>query len=122
MDGHQRGNNVIDNGNGNFLSENHNVNDNDNNVFNNGNIGPGSNKYERSKLVDMTAYKLCEIFGHSPTDDKDENKPSIIFKFYCRVAWRLQPSVIWANVEMALKGNNPAALFTYLCKKCLGDR
>ncbi len=95
----------IDNGNDNFFSRNSNVNEN--NVANNGSKGA---TYERSKAVDIIALDLCERLG---------NRDS--YKFYCKVAWRLQPSVIYNNLEQALKGREPAKLFTYLCKKCLGD-
>lgn len=101
-------NNDIDNGN--FLSENINVNEN--NVGNNGR----KKKYERSKAVDIIALDLAEKL-QSPNS----------YEFYCKIAWRLQPSVIYNNLEQALKSkrrnanDSPARLFGYLCNKCLGE-
>ena len=95
-------------------------NDNDNEYFSKKNINVNENNvanneskkanYERSRAIDIIALDLC---------DKLENRDS--YKFYCKIAWRLQPSVIYNNLEQALKGREPAKLFTYLCKKCLGD-
>ena len=83
---------------------------NDNNVVTNVDIEKINSKYDKSRYVDMVAQKLCDIFQNPDG-----------FKYYCKIVWRLQPSVIWSNVEVAKRGKNPARLFTYLCKRCMGE-
>lgn len=39
--------------------------------------------------------------------------------FFLKVAWHLPESVIEANLEQALKGNEPRKYFTWLCKRSL---
>lgn len=72
-----------------------NVNDND------------SSKYDRSKKVDDIADNIIRKLGVGDT----------YRSFYCKIAWKLSEARIWANLETALKGKQPAKLFTYLCKK-----
>lgn len=39
--------------------------------------------------------------------------------FYCKVANKLPESVIENNLEQALKGNNPAKYFSWLCNRSM---
>ena len=39
--------------------------------------------------------------------------------FYCKVANRLPHNVIENNLEQALKGNNPAKYFSWLCTRSM---
>lgn len=86
------------------------VNDNEIGFFktpitmNNNNVN--DRKFDRSKKVENIADRLITIFGN------DQYRP-----FYCKVAWKLSEARIWANVEQAQKGNTPAKLFSYLCKR-----
>jgi len=73
--------------------------------------GKKATNYERSKAVDIIALDLCDKLGDAAHDH---------YEYYCKVAWRLQPAVIYSNLEQAQKGRVPAKLFTYLCQKCLG--
>lgn len=84
------------NGIDNFPKENNIVNDND------------RERYRKSKSVDLTAQDLVNKLGNPEG-----------YKFYCKVAWRLPPAVIYTNLEQAMKGRSPVRLFTYLCKKCM---
>ena len=84
------------------------VNDNENGfskttiTMNNDNVS----KFAKSKSVEHIADKLVETFGNEQ-----------FRAFYCKVAWKLSEAKIWSNVEQAQKGNSPARLFTYLCKR-----
>lgn len=86
------------------------VNDNENGflkttiTMNNNNVN--DQKYGRSRKVENIADRLITIFGN------EQFRP-----FYCKVAWKLSEAKIWSNVEQAQKGNNPAKLFSYLCKR-----
>lgn len=79
----------------NNVSLKNNVNDND------------SSKYTRSKKVDDIADNIIRKLGVSDA----------YRAFYCKIAWSLSEARIWSNLETALKGKQPAKLFTYLCKK-----
>lgn len=37
--------------------------------------------------------------------------------FYCKIAWKLSDATIYNNLELALRGKNPARYFTWLCKR-----
>lgn len=78
------------------------VNDNDNVKY--------TNKYQKSKKVDMIADQLVTIF----------NSPNAR-RYYCKVANQLPESVIFSNVEATKqKGvTDPAKLFTFLCQRVL---
>lgn len=58
--------------------------------------------------VQEIAHRLCEQLS----DEHD-------FEYFCKVAWKLPESVIWSNVEAALKGRNKARLFTWLCSQSM---
>lgn len=77
--------------------------DNDNGVKN---LTNNDNDIDRGKQVELIAYKLVDYFK-SPDS----------FKFYCKVAYKLPESKIWNNYESAKKGNNPAGLFNWLCRR-----
>lgn len=64
-------------------------------------------RYDKSKIVEMTADRLIEKLGA-----KQESRP-----FMCKVAWKLSEARIWDNVDQALKGKNPMGLFIWLCKR-----
>lgn len=72
-----------------------NVNDND------------RGRYQRSRQVDRIADEIIARLGVAET----------YRAFYCKIAWKLSEARIYSNLESALKGNQPARLFTYLCKK-----
>ncbi|RYF29755.1 MAG: hypothetical protein EOO17_00160 [Chloroflexi bacterium] len=65
-----------------------------------------SRKYNQSKRVEYIADQLVAEF-----------KNSGFRAFYCKVAYKLSEANIWNNVEQAKKGNSPAKLFTFLCKR-----
>jgi len=77
------------------VSTANNVNDND------------RGKYQRSRQVDRVADEIIVRLGVAET----------YRAFYCKIAWKLSEARIYSNLEAALKGNQPARLFTYLCKK-----
>lgn len=75
-------------------SDNYNVND----------------KYELSRKVERVADEIIHKLGADQT----------YRAFYCKIAWKLSEARIWSNMETSLKGNNPARLFSYLCKRDMG--
>lgn len=77
------------------INESNIVNDND------------SSKYDKSKKVDSIADEIIRRLGVGET----------YRAFYCKIAWTLSEARIYTNLETALKGKQPARLFTYLCKK-----
>lgn len=44
------------------------------------------------------------------------------FEFYCKVAWHTPEHIIWANLEQALRGNNPINYFSFLSKLTLKQK
>lgn len=64
------------------------------------------NVIDRAKSVESIANQLVDKFS-SP-----ESRP-----FYCKVAYSLPENKIWLNYESAQKGNSPARLFNFLCRK-----
>lgn len=81
-----------------FTRNNDNVNDNVN-LKNNIN----DNEKKVNYLVDNIMVKL---------NAKESSR-----LFYCKVAWKLSESIIYNNLELALKGNDPQKYFTWLCKR-----
>lgn len=79
-----------------------NVNDN---VFSKENNNDNVN-VDKSKTVDLLADRLVSTF----------NNPKAR-ALYCSFAWKLPEAKIWYNVESAQRGDNPPALFTWLCKR-----
>ncbi len=65
----------------------------------------------KADQVDYIADKLVERLDNS-----------ISRSYYCRVAWNLSEAKIMNNLEVALKGNNPQRLFTWLCQKDLTNQ
>lgn len=64
------------------------------------------NKYRRSRHVERLADTMVQKFGNSQYRS-----------FYCKVAWKLSEARIMHNMEQAMRGDVPARLFTYLCKR-----
>lgn len=60
----------------------------------------------KSKQVDLIADKITQSL----------NNPAAR-AYYCKVAYRLSEAQIARNLESALKGRNPAKLFTWLCQR-----
>lgn len=83
----------------------HDNNDNVNVVSTNNDNDNG--KYDRSKKVEAIADKLIHRLAVEV-----KWRP-----FFCKVAWKLPEARVWSNYEQALKGNNPAKLFIWLCKR-----
>lgn len=73
----------------------------------NNDIDNDRGRYERSKKVDVIADEIIARLGVGST----------YRAFYCKIAWKLSEARIYSNLESALKGNQPAKLFTYLCKR-----
>ena len=68
-------------------------------------------KFEKSREVERIALKIVE---------KLHNEDG--YKFYCKVAYRVPEARIWWNLETAIKsGRNPVRLFTWLCKREMGN-
>lgn len=69
-----------------------------------------SDKYQKSKHVEMIASKLVDKF----------NTPQW-FAFYCKVAYRLPEALIWKLYEktQGKKVANPAKLFYWLCERAM---
>lgn len=84
-----------------------NVNDNVHKV----NLKNNVNDIDRHKRVEMLAYQLVDKF-----------KSGDSFAFYCKVAYSLPESTIWYNYEQSLKGNSPARLFNFLCRRDMSRR
>lgn len=63
-------------------------------------------KLDKSRKVEMIADRLVSTYDNAQYRE-----------YYCRVAWKLPELRIWQNVEQSMKGNQPARLFSYLCKK-----
>lgn len=87
---------------------NQSVNDNENGfnkttITMNNDIDP---KLARARKVETIADQLVARYG------SEQSRP-----FYCKVAWKLSEAKIWTNVEQAQKGNSPAKLFNYLCRR-----
>jgi hypothetical protein len=69
--------------------------------------------FEKSKQVEAIAESLCAKFG---------NRDS--YEFYCKVAYKLPEASIWRHYEKVTTGkrvDSPARLFTWLCKREMGD-
>ena len=85
-----------------------------NNVIDNAVLGTKTNNdngIDRAKSVEMIAEQLVDKFK-SP-----ESRA-----FYCKVAYLLPENRIWLNYESAQKGNSPARLFNFLCRKEMNGR
>lgn len=70
------------------------------------NYNVNDNEFDNSKAAERIAYTLVDKLGSQQS-----------FPFYCKVAYSLPEHKIWANLETALKGNNPGGLFNWLCRR-----
>lgn len=81
---------------------------NDNDIVK-GNTAVNSN-FDKSKQVEAIALKLVGKLGSEDS-----------YKFYCKVAYKLPEHKIWNNLETALNGRSPGALFNWLCRRDMGS-
>ena len=63
-------------------------------------------KWQKTRRAESIAYQLCDKFNNHD-----------YFSFYCKVALKLPEYRVWQLVEEAQRGQQPARLFSFLCKK-----
>lgn len=63
-------------------------------------------KWQKARRAESIAYQLCDKFNNHS-----------YFSFYCKVALKLPEYRIWQLTEEAQRGQQPARLFSFLCKK-----
>lgn len=63
-------------------------------------------KWQKARRTEAIAYQLADKFNNHG-----------YIAFYYKVADKLPEHRIWQLVEEAQRGNSPAKLFSFLCKK-----
>lgn len=88
-----------------FPERNPNLNTNYNCLVTSGEKQP-MDKWQKTRRAESIAYQLCDKFNNHD-----------YFSFYCKVALKLPEYRVWQLVEEAQRGQQPARLFSFLCKK-----